>query len=65
GAAESLMETIGLTPWTKSNPLAQMARQYIRSQVGEEKWNEAWSKGRALAIEQAIDMAVSLRNLYE
>jgi predicted ATPase len=59
GAAERLMDSIGLTPWTKSNPLAIMARQYIRSHVSEGQWNEAWAEGRALTIEQALDLAYS------
>jgi tetratricopeptide (TPR) repeat protein len=57
GAAESLMDTIGLTPWTKSNPRALMARQMIRSRVDEGSWNEAWAEGRRLTAEQAIDLA--------
>jgi tetratricopeptide (TPR) repeat protein len=57
GAAEGLMDTIGLTPWTKTYPLAQMARQMIRSRVDEGSWNEAWAEGRALTAEQAIDLA--------
>jgi len=60
GVAESLMEEIGLTPWTRTNQLVQLARQYIRSRVEEEKWNEAWAKGRALTIEQAIELACRL-----
>jgi tetratricopeptide (TPR) repeat protein len=57
GAAEGLMDTIGLTPWTKTYPLAQMARQMIRSRVDEGSWNEAWAEGRGLTAEQAIDLA--------
>jgi predicted ATPase len=57
GAAEGLMDTIGLTPWTKTYPLAQMARQMIRSRVDEESWKVAWAEGRALSAEQAIDLA--------
>jgi hypothetical protein len=51
------MDTIGLTPWTKTYPLAQMARQMIRSRVDEGSWNEAWAEGRRLTAEQAIDLA--------
>jgi predicted ATPase len=60
GAAESLLDAIGLTPWTKTNPLALMARQFIRSRVDEESWNESWAKGRALTVEQTIDLANQL-----
>jgi tetratricopeptide (TPR) repeat protein len=57
GAAEGLADTIGLTPWTKTHPLIQMVRQQIRSRVDEQSWQAAWEKGRALTIEQALDLA--------
>ena len=60
GAAEGLMDAIGLTPWTKTSPLVQMARQMIRSRVDDESWKAAWSEGRALSVEQAIGLAIRL-----
>jgi len=57
GAAGGLMDTIGLNDWTKDNPLYQMVRQYIRSRVDEQSWEAAYTAGRALTIEQAIDLA--------
>ncbi|MFL5628414.1 MAG: ATP-binding protein [Ktedonobacteraceae bacterium] len=60
GAAEGLMDAIGLTPWTRTHPLIQMIRQQIRSQVDEQSWMAAWSAGRALTAEQAIDLAYRL-----
>ncbi len=60
GAAESLQETIGLTPWTKDNPLVQMVHQQIRSRVDEQSWEAALAAGRALTLEQAIDLACRL-----
>ena len=57
GAAEGLMDRIGLTPWTKTNSRAQFARQFIRSRVDEESYKAAWAEGRALTIEQAVDLA--------
>jgi predicted ATPase len=60
GAAESLMEAIGLTPWTRTNQLAQLARQFIRSRVDEESWVNAWAQGRNLTIEQAINLACQI-----
>jgi predicted ATPase len=60
GAAESLMEAIGLTPWTRSNQLALLARQFIRSRVDEETWVNAWAEGRNLTIKQAIDLACQI-----
>jgi hypothetical protein len=60
GVADSLEEAIGLTPWTKTNPLVQMIRQQIRSQVDEQSWQAAWAEGRALTVEQAIALASRL-----
>jgi len=60
GAAESLMDAIGLKPWTRTDPMAIAVRRYIRSQVDEETWKTSWAAGRALSIEQAIDLAYQL-----
>ena len=45
GAAEGLMDTIGLTPWSRTHPFMQMVRQQIRSWIfdsnggfGESTW---------------------------
>jgi predicted ATPase len=57
GAADSLMDTIGLTSWTKTNPFIQMVYQYIRSRVDGQSWETAYTAGRALTVEQAIDLA--------
>jgi predicted ATPase len=61
GAAHGLKDTIGLNDWTKDNPLYQMVRQYIRSRVDEQSWEAAYATGRALTVEQAIDLANQLR----
>ena len=45
------MDAIGLIPWTKTNKLVQMARQFIRSRVDEENWINAWAEGRNLTVE--------------
>ncbi len=60
GAADGLMDAIGLTPWTRTHPLAQMIRQQIRSRVDEQSWEAAWTAGRALTVVQAIDLACQL-----
>ncbi|MBA2396180.1 MAG: NACHT domain-containing protein [Ktedonobacteraceae bacterium] len=57
GAADNLMETIGLTPWTNSNAFVQMVHQYICSLVDEQQWAEAWTFGHSLTVGQAIDLA--------
>jgi predicted ATPase len=60
GAADRLMDTIGFTPWTKDDPTVQMLRQHIHSQVDEQRYEAAWTEGRALTIEQAIDLSSTL-----
>jgi len=62
GAAEGLMEAIGFTSWAETHPLVQVVQQYIRSRVDEQSWEAAWRAGRALTIEQAIDLAHRLAN---
>ncbi len=60
GAAHSLKDTIGLNDWTKDNPFIQMVYQYIRSRVDEQSWEAAYTAGRALTVEQAIDLACQI-----
>lgn len=60
GAAESLMSTIGLTPWTDTTAFIQAVRQHIRSLVDEERWQAALEAGRALTLEQALAMVERL-----
>ena len=60
GAADGLMETIGLTPWTRTHPLAQLVLMRIRSRLTDQQWDEAWAAGRALPLEQAIELAYRL-----
>jgi predicted ATPase/transcriptional regulator with XRE-family HTH domain/tetratricopeptide (TPR) repeat protein len=62
GATDSLMDSIGLTPWLRTHPLTQWARQQIRSRVDKQTWEEAYTAGRALSIKQAIDLAYIWRN---
>jgi predicted ATPase len=57
GAGEGLMNTIGLTSWSDTNPMIQMVHQYIRSLVDEQSWEAAYAAGRTLTVEQAIDLA--------
>ncbi len=61
GAADNLMETVGLIPWTNSNLFVQTVHQYIRSQVDEQQWTEAWTSGHALTLAQAIELASQLK----
>ena len=61
GAGEGLMNTIGLTTWTETHPFVQLVHQYIRSQVDEQSWEAALAAGRALTVEQAIDLAYRMQ----
>jgi tetratricopeptide (TPR) repeat protein len=63
GAAESLKEAIGFTSWAETNPLVQATQEFIRSRVDEESWVNAWTEGRSLSVEQAIELACQMRNL--
>jgi predicted ATPase len=60
GAAEGLKEAIGFTSWADTSSLVQAVQQHIRSRLDEESWKAAWTEGRALTIEQAIDLAKRL-----
>lgn len=60
GIADNLSEMIGLTQWTKNNPFIKTVYEFIRSRVDAETWEAAWRAGRALTLEQAIDLACEL-----
>jgi len=62
GATDSLMDSIGLTPWLRTHPLTQWVRQQIRSRVDKQTWEEAYAAGRALTVKQAIDLAYGWRD---
>jgi non-specific serine/threonine protein kinase len=59
GAAEVLYEAIGIT-------LARVQRHHYgpyieaaRAQVEEAAWEEAWAEGRAMALEEAVEYALT------
>lgn len=60
GAADALMERIGLHPWTRTSPLIQAVRQLIRSRVDEQSWETAWQAGYTLTLDEAIELAYRL-----
>ena len=61
GAVASLEEAIGLTPWTRTHALVQRVGQQIRSRADPQRWQAALTAGRALTVEQAIELAHRLR----
>ena len=60
GAAEALHEAMG-TPTDITDWLAEANTHIsaVRSGLGEEGWEEAWRKGRAMTQEQAIEYALN------
>jgi predicted ATPase len=56
GAVEVLMGSIGLNSWSETHPFIQAVEQYIRARVDEESWEAARDVGRALTIEQIMDL---------
>jgi predicted ATPase len=65
GAAASLQDAIGFTPWTLAIPAALEAYQQIRARVDKQSWKEASVAGRALSEEQAIALAYRLREMCQ
>jgi non-specific serine/threonine protein kinase len=63
GAAASLQNAIGFTPWTLAIPAAVEAYQQIRARVHTQSWGEASVAGRALSEEQAIALAYRLKEI--
>jgi len=55
-----LQNAIGFYSWMKNHPIVEAALQYIRSRVDEQDWEEALAAGRALTVEQAIELAYRL-----
>ena len=65
GAADSLMESSGFVPWTKTNDFIKSIRAYIRARIPETRWQEAWNAGRAMTVEQALELAQRIRTTFE
>lgn len=60
GAAEALREVIGLplSPYDLSNYDYETYLDMARSQLDEAEWEAAWSEGRAMTLEQAVEYAL-------
>lgn len=61
GAAESLREAIGmgLSPFDRSQTRYEERLSAAYSLMDEESWEAAWSEGRAMSPEEAIEYALS------
>jgi len=63
GAAVSLQDAIGFTPWLNAFALAIQASQQIRHRVDKPRWKSAYEVGRALSEREAIALAFSMREV--
>ena len=63
GAAVSLQDAIGFTPWLNAFALAIQASQQIRHRVDKPRWKSAYEAGRALSESEAIALAFSMREV--
>jgi predicted ATPase len=63
GAAVSLQDAIGFTPWLNAFALAIQASQQIRHRVDKPRWKSAYEAGRALSEREAIALAYSMREI--
>jgi non-specific serine/threonine protein kinase len=59
GAAEALHETKGIPRDTDFLAEADARITVVRSGMGEEAWEEAWRKGRAMTLDEAVEYALS------
>ncbi len=61
GAAESLMNEIGMTHWSDTLEFIQVVQEHIRSAVDEQAWENALAEGRTFSIEQTLELVIHLR----
>ena len=58
GAAQALHETKGVPRDIDFLAEADARISAVRSGMGEEAWEEAWRKGRAMTLDEAISYAL-------
>ena len=58
GAAQALHETKGIPRDTDFLAEADARISAVRSGMGEEAWEEAWRKGRAMTLDEAVSYAL-------
>lgn len=59
GAAEHLRETVGVPIWGSARQRHDAAVTRLRDQMGESSYVAAWSEGRAMSFDDAIDWALT------
>jgi non-specific serine/threonine protein kinase len=62
GASEALLEAVGapLYAHAQDRALYESAVEALRSQLDEEAFGAAWSEGRAMALDRAVEYALEL-----
>ena len=58
GAAQALHEAKGIPRDTDFLAEADARISAVRSGMGEEVWEEAWHKGRAMSLDEAVSYAL-------
>jgi hypothetical protein len=58
GAAQALQEARGIPRDTDFLAEADARMSAVRSGLGEQAWEEAWRKGRAMTLEEAVSYAL-------
>jgi hypothetical protein len=58
GAVQTLHETKGIPRDTDFLAEADARISAVRSGMGEEAWEEAWRKGRAMTLDEAVSYAL-------
>jgi predicted ATPase len=61
GASDSLTEEISMNPWSHAPGFIQIIQQHIRSSIDEQTWKDALAQGRALSLEEVVDLVLQLR----
>ena len=61
GAAQTLHETKGIPRDTDFLAEADARISAVRSGMGEQAWEEAWRKGRAMTLDEAVSYALGGR----
>jgi predicted ATPase len=59
GAAENLRESVGVPIWGTARARHEAAIARLKSQMGDESFDGAWSEGRVLSFDDAIDWALA------
>jgi hypothetical protein len=59
GAAEVLRDTLGFRPYPSDQAYYEQCIDSARAALGDTGYEAAWSEGRAMTLEQAIEYALT------